>query len=422
MIWYWTGNFIILSVIAYQCYKRLNYPFTKPFFFPALILKLLAGIGVGLLYIHYYHNGDTIRFQMLSNKLSGLADGNLKEYLLFVFHGGIHHPFSSVLGLNEEPRTLFFIKFLSLLNLITGGNYWLNALYLSFFSFIGAWLIIYSLSSIRQEFFLPAYIPFALFPSMVFWSSGVLKESLSYLCMGIMAFIFLDFYIKNRIGILSIILFLLMGWIYWNLKYYLVILMVVSMVSVLVSDTLSEKFNIKQIPVILGLVFAILIVAGTFLHPNFALNRIVGVLQENHMKIIALSHHKNTVPFIPVPSSAAGIFINLPVALFAGLFMPLPFQGSGLLTLAPGLINLIILLTTLLLTYRGIYFPQGKLKLLLFGSLIYIIILATLLSYSTPNFGTLERYKVSYLPFYIFIILEGIWPWFSGSAKLMEKT
>ncbi len=422
MIWYWTGNLVILASIAFLCYKKLNYPFTQPFFYPALILKLLAGIGVGLIYTYYYRNGDTIRFQLLANQLSNLANGNLKDYFLFIIQGGPSHHYSTLLGLAEEPRTLYFVKILSLLNFITGGNYWLNSLYFSLSGFMGAWFIIYSLSGIGQKYFLPAYIPFALFPSIVFWSSGVLKESIAFFCMGLMTFIFLDFYINRKGGIVSVILFLCAGWIYWNVKYYFVVILVICMLSVILTDIISSRINSKQLPFIMAMIFLILAFAGSFLHPNFSLGRIIGILHENHMKILTLSQNRNAVPFIPVYSPSLSLLINLPLALLAGLFMPLPFQGSGFLTIAPGLINLMVLLATMILIFRGIYFPRGRLRFLLYGLILYIITLATLLSYSTPNFGTLERYEVSYLPFYIFIILAGLWPRFRGSVFITEKT
>jgi hypothetical protein len=35
-------------------------------FFPAVIFKLICGIGVGILYFYYYGNGDTIQFTFSS--------------------------------------------------------------------------------------------------------------------------------------------------------------------------------------------------------------------------------------------------------------------------------------------------------------------------------------------------------------------
>jgi hypothetical protein len=61
-------------------------------------------------------------------------------------------------------------------------------------------------------------------------------------------------------------------------------------------------------------------------------------------------------------------------------------------------------------------------RLLLTGAILYIFILSVMLSWSTPNFGTLERYKVSYLPVYVLILLAGVWPRLSAKFKLIQKT
>ena len=41
---------------------RRQLPDVKPFFWPALLLKLVAGIGLGLLYKYHYAVGDTFSF------------------------------------------------------------------------------------------------------------------------------------------------------------------------------------------------------------------------------------------------------------------------------------------------------------------------------------------------------------------------
>jgi hypothetical protein len=53
-----------------------------------------------------------------------------------------------------------------------------------------------------------------------------------------------------------------------------------------------------------------------------------------------------------------------------------------------------------------------------FPGLVYVLILAGLLTLSTPNFGTLVRYKVSFIPVFMFLILyKNTW-WNKLTAQL----
>ncbi len=421
MIWYWTGNILVLALIIYFLAGKLNTPETQPFYFPALLLKLLAGLGVGFVYLYYYRQGDTLRFQELSLKLYELAGRDFHRYISFLFHSSPTMIQAYLPELSEEPRTLFFVKVLSLFDLLTNGNYWINSVYFSLLSFTGSWMIVLAVCRISRRLLFAALIPFALLPSMVFWSSGVLKESIAMFCFGMLVFLFIKNYLNRKFNYPDFILFVFIAVLYWLIKYYLVIVLIISMATVLTADVIETRFHRRiNFPLFAGLFF-LYILAGSFAHPNFSLLDFFKVLHNNHEEIIRISNKNSLIPFIPVKEAFGGFLINIPMALFAGLFMPLPLQGSSLITLGPGIINLLILFTTVMLLFKGVHFPEGNMKRLVYGAILYIFSLAVLLSYAAPNFGTLERYKISYLPLFLLLVLAGIWPWLSGRGKLIEN-
>lgn len=236
-------------------------------------------------------------------------------------------------------------------------------------------------------------------------------------CFGMMTSLFLGYFYRKKINGWMIILFLFSGWMYWNIKYYVAVILVISMLSILIADTIESKTKAHPDRLAFLGIFILLIIAGSFLHPNFSLSRIIGVLHENHVDIIRLSDSRNIIPFIPFNNPFYGFLVNIPISLFGGLFMPLPFQGKALITLAPGFLNLAVLLLTMLVLYRKIIFPMDRSRWLVYGIILYIITLSVMMAYSTPNFGTLERYKVSYLPLFLFLVLAGRPFWFIRRGK-----
>jgi hypothetical protein len=331
-------------------------------------------------------------------------------FIEFFVKGKLDHFSLELQTLSEEPRTLFFIRFLSLLNVITGGNYWLNSLYLSTLSFSGTWLIIKKLTDLNPQFLYPALISWAFFPTVIFWSSGILKESLAMLCFGVVIVIFLDILFLNKWNIWRVILLAVFIWVFWHLKYFVVALLGAASAAVAVSIIIQNRFKVARGEIICIFSFFILLLCAAMLHPNLHPTRILSVLFENHQQILAISRPGSTVPYFHTGSGYADFFINIPVFLFAGLFMPLPFQVKGLIALLPGVLNLFVLFLTMVLIYKKIKLPSGKSGIIVSGMLLYVLISSVLIAYSTPNFGTLERYKVSYLPVYLFLILAALPP------------
>jgi hypothetical protein len=98
-------------------------------------------------------------------------------------------------------------------------------------------------------------------------------------------------------------------------------------------------------------------------------------------------------------------FINIPVSLFGGLFMPLLWQGSNILSYITGLVNTFLLILFIIKAINLLSSKWRPLSMVEVSLGLYIIILAILLAYSTPNFGTLERYKIGYIPFFALWVL-----------------
>ena len=276
------------------------------------------------------------------------------------------------------------------------------------------------MSEINHQYFIPALISFTLFPSTVFWSSGILKESVAVFCLCILISVFLHYFLYKKIKPVELFICIFLIWVYWNIKYYLCAVLIITIVSVALTDIILNKYQWKKRLLLLCSINVLLFIIGSFIHPNFSLHKIISVLHDNHIKIIAISNQRNLVPFIHLKIPFYSFLINIPVSLFAGLFMPLPFQGNGLIAIAPGIINLFVLFATMALIYKKIILIGGRLRLLVYGLLLYISILAIVLTYSTPNYGTLERYKSGYLPLFIFIILAGLWPLIGREGKLMK--
>ena len=191
----------------------------KFYYWPALSVKLLAGLAVGWLYFFYYGEGDTITYwhdgTLLSTRLYSDPLGVLK----FFWSEDID-PAAFVGLINDRPRSLFFVKISGILALLSGGNYWAMGLIISFVSFLGSWYLFLKTLKFFPASRVAAAISFLFYPSIVFWSSGLIKESLGLAALFFLTGFCLTLINHSRTMRWEWAMLLLSLWIGWNLKYY----------------------------------------------------------------------------------------------------------------------------------------------------------------------------------------------------------
>jgi hypothetical protein len=244
------------------------------------------------------------------------------------------------------------------------------------------------------------------FPSVVFWSSGIIKETLALGAVAMVAFHFLSLIRDQKITWRSLIGLIFFLWLLLNLKYYWAAVLLPSMIAGLAIHWTVERKTQK--PTILAIawvsVFLLLSIAATFSHPNFYLDNLLSVIVENHNAYKNVSRPGGIIGYYDLSASWWSVIVNSPLALLSGLFRPTIFEASSLTNFAAGIENL-LLLVLVLFRLRSVRMPIAENRLIVFSTLGYIMVLCVFLALSTPNLGTLSRYRVGFLPFFVVLIL-----------------
>ena len=391
---------IVLLVIIRLVHKRQHRTDIDKFYFPALFLKVLAGIAVGLTYKFYYIGGDTWSYFDQAVKFNHIAFSNwsgfIDLYLLSKYQlvDGFIYAY--------QPRAALMVKLVALINMISNNNYWITSAYFSYFSFIGVW----SFSTwVSKSFVYGKTAALALFiwPSFVFWSSGILKESVA---IGIIFLVIAGFFrmLENenfkRVPILLIAIYLL-----FLIKYYFSVVLSVVLLLYLITNYLKVyKWSIwKQLWVWVLMLITGFVIAG-LLHPNLRIDKLLNVIIDNNTSFVAKSNSYSVIHFFNASNNWTWLLINSPKAFAAALFMPLTLNSNSLFYSLSVIENWILLFLFL----RGLFLikiDQIKSNLnLLIASISYVGMFAIFLALSTPNYGTLIRYKVAYMPVLLVLI------------------
>jgi len=400
-----TVHILLISAIVWIIFRKTSTSPIRRHYFTALVLKLSAGIILGVIYFNHYKSGDTLIFHETAVKVIQLSSRSDAEYLSFLVHGPDEMLKETNPVLNE-PRSAFFIRFLSILYLLTSSNYWLTGVYLSLLSFSGAWILTNTIIKCDQGMKLPALAGLLYLPTFVFWTSGVLKESMAWFCIAMLIGYFLDYKRDRYISVWRIVATIVMIYVLWNIKYYYMAVLVLCLGPLWLYVFLQNQYK-KNLQFYFVYIGAILFIGTilTFLHPNFSPARILNLIHENHLIMLDRSAPGHAIRFFKAEDPFLNFIINIPVSLSGGLFMPLLWQGVNFFARVTGLINTVLLvffIVKLIEVFRSGHHPISILGI---SVAIYIVVLAILLAYTTPNFGTLERYKTSYIAFFTLWVL-----------------
>lgn len=401
---------LALSLSAFFLVKNYkSQPFgLNGFYWPGLFIRLCAGVGMGLVYTYYYSVGDTFGFFSDSLKISNLYEEDWVKYLQFLWAGDESHELANQL-INVQVRSLFLVKTLSVLLMLSFKNYWIASLYFSSLAFLGSWFLVSKIDLYYPKAKRAAIISFLVLPSFVFWSSGIVKESLAIGALMFLAGAFLVVIQNGKLNVFEIFIGIISLYFLWSLKYYWAVLFIPANVTTLLVIKLKSRvdFGFKkwiEFPIWVT-VFCVIILLASTIHPNFYLSRLLTIIVDNHDVYSQFSIEKPFVHFSNLAPTWPSIISNSPWALFSGLFRPMIFEGNTAFQFIIGSENLILLgLLLFNLKYLSRYWSSPQ-RLLIFSIIVYVALLAIFLTLSTPNFGTLSRYRIGFLPFIFFILL-----------------
>jgi len=308
-----------------------------------------------------------------------------------------------------EHRTIFYTKVTSVLALITGNNYWVTSVYYSTLSFFSAWYLANTVTRLFPAYKISACIAFLFFPSVVFWSSGIIKESLAMTGLFFLTAVFLKLWMRERLSVLMIVLTLISILIVFYLKYYYLAVFIPIACSASVVRWFSHKFEIqhaaKQILFFIG-ILVIGFVLVTFLHPNFSPPKLLQVIVSNNRVFMQACTPDDVIHFYNLEPTWTSVLINSPWALVSGMFRPFVWEANTIFKLITGAENLILLVLFIAALRFGKDAFQSPNRILILSIILYGTLLSIFLALSTPNFGTLARYGVGFLPFVVLLVFN----------------
>ncbi|HZX72804.1 MAG TPA: hypothetical protein VFE57_00170, partial [Cyclobacteriaceae bacterium] len=216
---------VIVYAVAYFIRPLLTDQITRKYFIPAITVRILGALALGIIYQFYYHGGDTFNFHTYGSRhvWEAFMDSPLKGLKLLFTSGnqtGIYQYSSRIIFFND-PASYVIIRIAALFDLITFSTYSATAILFSIVGFLGMWMFFQTFY--RQYPEQHRWIAFAalFLPSVVFWGSGLLKDTVIIACLGFATFFIYRIFFEKRIGIGSIFGLLISVFIIYSIRKFI---------------------------------------------------------------------------------------------------------------------------------------------------------------------------------------------------------
>lgn len=399
-------------------YKRL--------FVKALVVRIIGAVLTALMYQYYYGGGDTFVYflYMLNNKRMFSENFDVFIDLAFKFN---HDEFLVKYYMGQDcpfyfdPSTDIVIKVATWLSFPLLNTYLLISLTMTAFAFIGCWRLFRMFHELYPYLEKELAIACLFIPSVFFWGTGITKDSLCIGALGIFSFAVYDLLIKGRNILSNIAMIIFSAYMLYVIKVY-IILSFAPALAVWVFLKHRSSIKNKYVRLALGPIIFILGPIIGFL----VLSQIANVAERYSFEAMERTA-KDTQNWLAYTSSlqggsfytlgdieftAIGLLKVFPKAVNVSLFRPYIWEARKPMLVPAALEAIVTLFLTVRLIIRA--GPIRIVRMIVANPdvqfcLIFSIVFAFCIGFTSFNFGALARYKIPLMPFYyiaLFIITD----------------
>ena len=417
--------YIFYVIVRKQAVKYADSELRK-FYITAFALHMTGSILYSLVIQYYYGYGDAFTFYVGGNFILEQIQNDYSNISLFfaspdelqklyTFQVG---PVGGVNGYIGISSAVAVMKLSALLSILTFNKFLITSLLLGFFAFAGHWKLFMVFNNINQKRNQKLLAWTVLYtPSIWFWGSGLIKESICMGALGIITSILYNLFIKKNRSLKNMILLAGMIYLVWIIKSYILIILAIGL-STFIFFNFIARVKIFLVKAFIILVLFFITIAVAFIS-NFG-EQLQILAQESKAQVDSYQRNyeatqeetqssKGGLSGDEVEASISGIILRSPFAIFTCLFRPFLWESRKIFIFLSALESTFLLLITLYLVFKRNFF--GFFAELfndpyIFASFVISVLFALIIGFTTYNFGTMARYRIIFLPFYFFMLVR----------------
>ncbi len=416
---------IVIIIFAFIIRNFVSDHVTRKYFLPGLSVKIIGAIALGLIYQFYYEGGDTYAYFDSGSRYiwEAFFDSPIKAIRLIFANGEYHsstYEYASKIIHYKDLPSYFVVRIAGIFDLLTFHTYSATAVLFALFSFSGLWAMYTSFYKMYPRLHTEFAIAIFFIPSVIFWGSGLLKDTITLGALGWATFAFHTIFIKRNLKILPFIILSASFFFIYEIKIYILLCFIPALLIWLYFSYLNKIRSLVFRIMVFPISFFILLGSG-----YVAINKI-GEENRRYNLATITNTAEATARWLTHVSlreggsgynlgdfdfSATGIVKKIPRAIWVTLFRPYLWEAKNPVMALSALESSIMLIFTMFVFYialnKGIIHRFFSHPLIVF-CFSFAITFSFAVGISTYNFGTLVRYKIPMMPFYfigLFILL-----------------
>ena len=374
---------------------------SKPQLIIIFLLKVMAGIFYG--WIGLYYGGlaqmqDTWSFHTASIQESHLLYSRPGEYFtnLFIdpYDSGVSKFFDSNDSYWNDLKGNMLIKILSVFNIFSFENYYVNVIFYSFITLFGAIGIYRVMADVFPGKKITILLSTFLVPSFLYWTSGLHKEGLIFTGLSLVIYIIYFSLKEKRLGFKRLFILLAGMVLILTLRNFIIVIILPAILAWLLASR-WPKFGLlifSSLYLFFGILFFTLRYIDTRLDfPQAVVNK-----QQEFMQ---LKGGNSTIPIKQLQPTAISFLKTTPQAINLSTIRPYPSDVRHILSLAAAIeINALLLMFFLFLFFRT---DGNRSKNLAYFCLFFSFSLLLAIGFSVNNLGAIVRYRSIIMPLLI---------------------
>lgn len=382
----------------------------------AFLIKVACGLLVYLIYAFYYGNrieSDTFKYF---------------DDSFYLYEALYHKPvdfFKMLFGINCEgeyfdlnyydkmnnwyrvyENTLYndnrlIIRVNAVLRIFSFGNYHVHSVILNFISFVGSvGLARFFLHFVPSKW--KVFIAVFMVPSVIFWSSGILKESLLLFTMGIFCFFIYKLATTKK---WTYLLYLILPFcLLVLLKFYVFVAFFPAIVGWYFSET--TKYKWISYPIVIISLASLATILG-YLNPSFDFIHILVRKQHDFIRMSIEMKVNSAIKMDFLDENLFSVLKAIPMGILNSLTRPWPFEIKNFLFVPAVIENIILVILIAFALLKRTKIENTSFNFIIF-CFLFTFLLYAIIGISTPILGALVRYKIPAMPFLVIAILAFI--------------
>jgi hypothetical protein len=336
----------------------------------------------------------------------------------------------------KDANAIFVARLYSPIMIFSYNNYILSTIIAGLIGFSGIWKLYELFCRLYPNLIKQFSYAILFFPSVIFWSSGLMKDTLTMAAIGWIVYSFYYFAIQRKFKLKYIIVIIISSIIIINIKAYIFAALVPGLfVWFFFGRLKSIKSTVLKF--LIAPALAIIVVAGF----SLVLSQMSSTMGEYGSVETALQKAQMTQQDLTrseqygdnyydigkFEATPVGVLSKAPIATISGIFRPFIWEATNPFILMAALESLFLigfLIYALFKTGLVRFFRNVFSDPILIFSFSFVLIFGFGVGLATANFGALVRYKIPLLPLFtagLFILIDKARNKKDNIDKMIEK-